>query len=63
MLLREKYKSAVANRQFTNKPILTALSTRDFGSDIGMEIYGMSIALHPATIRNKQKIMKIKLLS
>ena len=62
-MLSEKNKSAVANKQFTNNPILIALSTSGFGSVIGIETYGMSIALQPAATRNKRKIIKIKLLS
>ena len=63
ILLKEKYKSAVANRQFTNNPILISFNTSVFGSVSGMEKYGISIALHPATQSNKQKMIKIKLLS
>ena len=62
-MLSEKNKSAVANKQFTNNPILIALSTSGFGSVMGIETYGMSIALQPAATRNKRKTIKIKLLS
>ena len=62
-MLSEKNKSAVANKQFTNNPILIALSTSGFESVIGIETYGMSIALQPAATKNKRKIIKIKLLS
>ena len=62
-MLSEKNKSAVANKQFTNNPISIALSTSGFGSVIGIETYGMSIALQPEATRNKRKIIKIKLLS